>query len=77
MGYIIEPKGVDLIVAPSVLTVEDTKSIRSAISEYRRTGTNQVTINAVVEEVARKTKVIPALRSKGKITQNKKLATKK
>lgn len=52
MGYIIEPKGVDLIVAPGVLTVEDTKSIRSAISEYRRTGTSQVSFHAVISDVA-------------------------
>ncbi|MEP7171139.1 MAG: hypothetical protein ABI855_17355 [Bacteroidota bacterium] len=38
MGYIKEPKGVDLIVAPSVLNEEDRKMISQIIAEYKRTG---------------------------------------
>ena len=38
MGYMREPKDVDLVVGPSILT-EDTKNrIAHAIEEYRRTG---------------------------------------
>ena len=38
MGYIKEPKGVDLIVAPSVLTEQDLKMISEIIADYKRTG---------------------------------------
>lgn len=38
MGYIKEPKGIDLVVAPSVLTEEDRKRISEIIAIYKRTG---------------------------------------
>ena len=38
MGIIKEPKGVDLIVAPSVLTEEDKKLISEVIDNYKKTG---------------------------------------
>lgn len=38
MGIIKEPKGVDLIVAPSVLTEEDKKFISEVIDNYKKTG---------------------------------------
>jgi len=38
MGIIKEPKGVDLIVAPSVLTEEDKKLISQVIENYKKTG---------------------------------------
>lgn len=42
MGYIREPKNVDLVVGPSVLT-EDTKNkIEQAIAQYKNTGQKSV-----------------------------------
>ncbi|MDB5283927.1 MAG: hypothetical protein JWO06_3002 [Bacteroidota bacterium] len=42
MGYIREPKNIDLVVGPSVLT-EDTKSkIEQAITQYKKTGQKSV-----------------------------------
>jgi len=35
MGYIKEPKGIDLVVGPSELTKQDTTCIRLAISAYK------------------------------------------
>ncbi|QKJ29107.1 hypothetical protein HQ865_04840 [Mucilaginibacter mali] len=36
MGYIKEPKGVDFIVAPSVLTTIDSNAIHQAIANYKK-----------------------------------------
>jgi hypothetical protein len=42
MGYIREPKNIDLVVGPSVLT-EDTKNkIEQAIARYKKTGQKSV-----------------------------------
>ncbi len=38
MGYIKEPKGVDLVIGPSVLSEQDRKMISDIISIYKRTG---------------------------------------
>ena len=38
MGYIKEPKGVDLVNGPSVLTDQDRKMISEIIANYKRTG---------------------------------------
>lgn len=38
MGLIREPKGVDFIVGPSVLTDEDRKMISEIIANYKKTG---------------------------------------
>jgi hypothetical protein len=38
MGYIKEPKGVDLIIGPSTLTERDKKKISEIIAYYKRTG---------------------------------------
>ena len=38
MGYIQEPKGVDLLIGPSVLTEQDKKMISEIIANYKRTG---------------------------------------
>lgn len=38
MGLIKEPKGVDLIVGPSILTEKDKQFISSVIADYKRTG---------------------------------------
>ena len=43
MGYIKEPKGVDLIIEPSVLTEQDKKIISEIIANYKRTGKMPVT----------------------------------
>jgi hypothetical protein len=38
MGYITEPKYIDLLVAPAVLTDEAKHAISDAIAQYRKTG---------------------------------------
>jgi len=38
MGYIKEPKGIDFVVEPHVVTVEDRKVISEAIAHYKATG---------------------------------------
>ncbi len=38
MGLIREPKGVDFIVGPSVLTDKDRKIISEIITNYKKTG---------------------------------------
>jgi hypothetical protein len=39
MGYIKEPEGIDLIVAPSTLTAQDRQMISSIIANYKNTRT--------------------------------------
>ena len=38
MGYIKEPKGVDFVVEPHVLTDEDQKIMSKIIADYKATG---------------------------------------
>jgi hypothetical protein len=38
MGYIKEPKGVDFVVEPHVITEEDKRIISEAIAYYKATG---------------------------------------
>jgi hypothetical protein len=38
MGYIKEPKGVDFVVDPHVVTAEDRRIISEAIAHYKATG---------------------------------------
>jgi hypothetical protein len=38
MGYIREPKGVDFVVEPHVVTEEDRKIMSKIIAEYKATG---------------------------------------
>lgn len=38
MGYIKEPKGVDFVVEPHVVTDEDRRVISEAIAHYKATG---------------------------------------
>lgn len=38
MGLIREPKGVDLVVGPSILTEQDRQMISDIIAVYKRTG---------------------------------------
>jgi hypothetical protein len=55
MGLIKEPKGVDLLVGPSVLTEKDKQFISAVIADYKRTG-----------KMPSKS---PALRVRGKVKQ--------
>jgi hypothetical protein len=38
MGLIKEPKGVDLVVGPSILTEQERQMISKIIANYKRTG---------------------------------------
>jgi len=38
MGYIKEPKGVDFVVEPHVVSAEDRRIISDAIAHYKATG---------------------------------------
>lgn len=42
MGYIKEPKGVDFIVAPTVLTAKDKEEISTYIGNYKKNKSTQV-----------------------------------
>jgi hypothetical protein len=44
MGYIREPKNVDLVVGPSVFTDETRNKIIQAIAQYKKTGEKPVSI---------------------------------
>jgi hypothetical protein len=44
MGYIREPKNVDFVIAPSVLTVETKKAISQAITQYKQTGKAPISV---------------------------------
>ncbi len=54
MGYVIEPKNVDLIVGPSVLTDENKKIISDAIAQYHKTGKQPISVPVAL--IARKTR---------------------
>ena len=38
MGYIKEPKGIDLVISPMPLTIQDRESISAIISTYKKMG---------------------------------------
>lgn len=64
MGLIREPKGVDLIVEPSVLTDDDKRIISEIITNYKRTGKVPAKGIKRKETVRRKTiKKVPSSRS--------------
>ncbi|RKR84656.1 hypothetical protein BDD43_4905 [Mucilaginibacter gracilis] len=44
MGYIREPKNVDLVVGPSILTEDTKKHIAQAIAQYHKTGRKPVSV---------------------------------
>jgi hypothetical protein len=46
MGYIKEPKGVNFVVEPHVVTVEDRRIISEAIAHYKATGKFKKTLKA-------------------------------
>jgi hypothetical protein len=50
MGYIEEPKNVDFVVGPSVLTEEAKNAISSAIAQFHKTGKTPVNINSVTKK---------------------------
>ena len=48
MGYIKEPKGIDFIIGPSVLSEKDKKMISNIIAEYKRTGKKPQNVKQLV-----------------------------
>ncbi len=58
MGLIREPKGVDLIVGPSVLTDKDRKEISAVITAYKKTGKLPVKAKGVTKAIRGKRKAI-------------------
>ncbi|WP_256009097.1 hypothetical protein [Desertivirga xinjiangensis] len=44
MGYIKEPKNVDLVVGPSILTSATRKTILQAIAQYKKTGQKPLSV---------------------------------
>jgi hypothetical protein len=51
MGYIKEPKNVDLVVGPSVLTDKDIQTISDAIAEYHKTGKHSSNIDEMPQRL--------------------------
>jgi len=49
MGYIREPKNIDLVVAPSVLTEDTKNNIRQAIAQYKKTGEKPESVVFVIQ----------------------------
>ncbi|WP_158799497.1 hypothetical protein [Pedobacter sp. L105] len=52
MGYIKEPKGVDFIIAPSVLSDQDKELFREAIATYKKIGKtpDSIPLSSIVSE---------------------------
>ena len=57
MGIIKEPKGVDLVIGPSVLKAQDKKMISEVIAYYKRTGKKPSRKKSVTSPNTRKKKV--------------------
>ncbi|MFA6245466.1 MAG: hypothetical protein WC615_00905 [Mucilaginibacter sp.] len=49
MGYIREPKNVDLVVAPSVFTEATRQTIAQAIAQYKKTGQKPVSVRVATQ----------------------------
>ncbi|SEO51508.1 hypothetical protein [Mucilaginibacter sp. OK283] len=49
MGYIREPKNVDLIVGPSVFTEATMQTIAQAIARYKKTGQKPVSVQITTQ----------------------------
>ena len=49
MGYIKEPKNIDLVVGPSVLTDESKKRIAQVIAQYKKSGQKATNIAFVTQ----------------------------
>jgi len=52
MGYIREPKNVDLIVGPSVFTEATRQTIAQAIARYKKTGQKPVSVQIPTQGVS-------------------------
>lgn len=50
MGYIREPKNVDLMVAPSVFTEATRQTIAQAIAQYKKTGQKPVSVKIATQD---------------------------
>ena len=50
MGYISEPKNIDLVVAPSVFKEETKNRIGQAIAHYKKSRKKPVSIPAISQE---------------------------
>jgi len=46
MGYISEPKNIDLVVGPSIFTEETKDRITQAIAQYKKTGQKPISVAA-------------------------------
>jgi len=53
MGYIREPKNVDLVVAPSIFTEATRQTIARAIAQYKKTGQKLVSVKAATQGSAK------------------------
>jgi len=49
MGYIREPKNVDLVVGPSVFTEATRQTIAQAIARYKKTGQKPVSVKIITQ----------------------------
>jgi len=54
MGYIREPKNVDLVVGPSVFTEETRKKITQAIAQYKKTGEKPNSVDFITQGSVKK-----------------------
>jgi len=49
MGFIREPKNVDLVVGPSVFTEATRQTIAQAIARYKKTGQKPISVQIVTQ----------------------------
>lgn len=69
MGYIREPKNVDLVVGPSVFTEATRQTIAQAIARYKQTGQKPLSVAIVTQGSVKVATHIG--RAKTKTTQSK------
>jgi len=65
MGYVKEPNNIDLVVAPSVLTAENKRTIARAIAQYKKTGFKAVSEDIFTQGSAKIVKPIGLTKSEG------------
>jgi hypothetical protein len=76
MGYIREPKDVDLVVGPSVFTEATRQTIAQAIARYKKTGQKSVSVQ-IVTQGSVKVATPPIKRAKTRTNQQARTTNRK
>jgi len=70
MGYIKEPKNVDFVVAPTVLSEANKRAISDAIAFYRKTGQQPGNADVQIANSRKNTSQAKTINKKSTITKN-------